>query len=70
MIFFDYPDPPTGGERRTEHRLRWSSVQPKSIYSPWGWGKQIDFQAIHLLLFMGTENQFIFISYFQIRLIK
>ena len=27
------------GERRTETRLRASSAQPKSIYSPWGWGK-------------------------------
>jgi hypothetical protein len=27
------------GERRTEPRLRGSSAQPKSIYSPWGWGK-------------------------------
>jgi hypothetical protein len=27
LIFFVYPDPPAGGERR------------KSIYSPWGWGK-------------------------------
>ena len=32
------------GERRTEHNSA-SSAQPKSIGSPWGWGKTIDFQA-------------------------
>ena len=33
------------GERRTELSLPASPAQPKSIDSPWGWGKTIDFQA-------------------------
>jgi hypothetical protein len=42
--FFVYPGP-----RGSEEPLRCipaRSAQPKSIYSPWGWGKLIDFRAI------------------------
>jgi len=39
LIFFVYPGPPAGGERRTDDAERRSSTKSKSIYSPWGWGK-------------------------------
>jgi hypothetical protein len=35
LIFFVYPGPPAGGERRTEHpQSGASSAQPKSFYTP------------------------------------
>jgi hypothetical protein len=54
LIFFVYPGP-----RGSEEPLRCkpaSSAQPKSIYSPWGWGKFIDFQAICIFLLMITDT--------------
>jgi hypothetical protein len=44
--------------------LRWSSAQPKSIYAPWGWGKEIDFQAIpeSVLLIPDTHKNLTFYS--------
>jgi hypothetical protein len=35
--FFVYPDPM--GSEEPSPALLASSAQPKSIYSPWGWGK-------------------------------
>jgi hypothetical protein len=34
------------GSEEPSPALLASSAQPKSIYSPWGWGKKIDFQAL------------------------
>jgi hypothetical protein len=40
--FFVYPDPK--GSKEPSPALLASLVQPESVYSPWGWGKSIDFQ--------------------------
>jgi len=42
--------PAPGGGEEPGSSLPASSTKSKSIYSPWGWGKKIDFRAINIYI--------------------